>query len=758
MIKIFEKPKLILIILVVVTAIFGMGLSRLEVRNNFDGELPNDDPINQKYELVKEHFDERAKILIGIETDNIFNPATLQKIKDISQAMEEVPFVMADEIKSLSTLKNVQERSWGLDINNFLDTIPSTTAALQKLQSDVVNNKIILGKFVSEDEKFTVISANLDDGFEGAKVLAAVEEIKSQFELPEILHITGAPILVEDVQRGISGDSRRFIPAAILLVFLGFFFSFRRLRGTILPAIMVVMSIIWTMGFMGYAGLPITVVSNALPVIMVAVASSYGIHFMNSYYKYADASIDNQEAVMKTLMNIGAPILITGVTSALGSASLLIFKITSLKEFGIIGAAGFLFATVICLTLLPAVSLILPLQKSKLNSILNLQNILDKLTLNAIRYRYVVLGIYLLIIPAFAFWTTKIQIGDDYTKFFPDSHQGRIAAEEFNDHLNGVRIMDVMIDVSNEGNIKDPNTFQAVSAFQNAILGIPHVGSAYSYVDVVNQMKENFNPASGPEMEESLMTGEEISQYLMLFEMSSEPGDLYTIMDENYERARLQVFIKSSNPQDHRIVYDEINRKFNKHFPEYEISMALGGDVVNRIALSDYIVKGKILNIILALVIVLFTCSLLFRSLKKGLFTIIPIVLSLVMVFGCMGILGIRLGISTSLLTAMIVGIGIDFAVHYLVGFYNASNHHNVDDALSVTSTHIGKAIFFDAASNIVGFSVLSLSGFLPVQHFGWLLAFSMMLIFINTIIVYPGLFSFKYRQSTEVISTLATT
>ncbi|NNF32872.1 MAG: RND family transporter [Saprospiraceae bacterium] len=756
--NIFYRPKTIIAVLVTVTIFFAMGLSKLEVRNNFDGELPKDDPINQKYEMVKDHFDERAKILIGIETENIFNPATLQKIKDISQAMEEIPFVLPDEIKSLSTLKNVQERSWGLDINNFLDTIPTTDVALKRLQSDVLKNKIILGKFVSEDKKFTVITANLEDGFEGAEVLASVEEVKSQFESPEILHITGAPILVEDVQRGISGDSRRFIPAAILLVFLGFFFSFRRLRGTILPAIMVVMSIVWTMGFMGYTGLPITVVSNALPVIMVAVASSYGIHFMNSYYKYAETADDNQEAVMKTLINIGPPILITGITSALGSASLLIFKITSLKEFGIIGAAGFLFATIICLTLLPAVSFILPLQKSKLNSILNLQSIMDKITLNAIRNRYVVLSIYLLIIPVFAFWALKIQIGDDYTKFFPGSHQGRIAAEEFNDHLNGVRIMDVMIDVSKKGNIKDPNTFNTLSTFQNDILGIPYVGSAYSYIDVVKQMKENFNPTADSESEKPSMTAEEISQYLMLFEMSSEPGDLYTIMDESYERAKLQVFIKSSNPQDHRIVYDEINRKFNEHFSGYQISMALGGDVVNRIALSEYIVKGKVLNIILALLIVLMTCSLLFRSLKKGLFTIIPIVLSLVMIFGCMGMLGIRLGISTSLLTAMIVGIGIDFAVHYLVGFYNARKHHQVDNALSVTSTHIGKAIFFDAASNIAGFSVLSLSGFLPVQHFGWLLAFSMMLIFVNTIIVYPGLFSFKYRQRREVISTLATT
>jgi len=123
------------------------------------------------------------------------------------------------------------------------------------------------------------------------------------------------------------------------------------------------------------------------------------------------------------------------------------------------------------------------------------------------------------------------------------------------------------------------------------------------------------------------------------------------------------------------------------------------------------------------------------------------------MVFGFMGLMGMRLGISTSLLTAMIVGIGIDFSVHYLISFYNYQSE-GVEAALFSTCDQTGKAISYDAISNIVGFSVLSFSGFLPVQHFGWLLAFSMFLIYMNTLVIFPILFTLK--KETQLTPNLA--
>ena len=750
-------PKATIAAILLITAILGFGISKLESRNSFDGELPLEDPVIVQYEMVREHFDKRPAVLIGIESEDIYTPQTLAKIVEITKAAEQIPFVLKDEIKSLATVENIRNESWGIEFHNFLDSIPESKSSLLELKEQISENDLVYGKLVSKDHKLAIIAANLEDDFEGEPVFLAVNSIVEQMQGPEKIHVTGAPVLVEEVQQGISGDTSKLIPIAILIVFFGFHFCFGKARATLLPAIMVILSIVWTLGFMGYCQLPMTVVSNALPVIMVAVASSYGIHFMYSYYHAAEDSETSKEAVKKALKKVASPILITGITSALGSASLLIFKITSLKEFGIIGAAGFVFATIICLTFLPASCSLLKLQSNNSDRFAWLVGFAQKFSKVAFDNKMVIIGAYMTLVVVFAYLGLKINIGDDYTKFFPADHKGRIASDVFNDHLSGVRIMDVMLDAGDGNTIKSEDFATRVSSFEESISQIRNVGEVNSYLDVVKHIQQKFE--GGIPSEDLELTGDKLSQYLMLYEMSSDPGDLYVLMDESMQRTKLQVFIKSSKPEDHKTIYDQITRLFQIHFQESDTMLSLGGDVVNRISLADYIVSGKIQNIGLSILIVLLTCALLLRSLKKGLITIVPIVSSLIMIFGCMGLLGIRLGISTALLTAMVVGIGIDFSVHYLSGFYRNKERRglNNEEALDQTAAHVGRAIFFDAISNIVGFSVLSFSGFLPVQHFGWLLAFSMLLIFLNTILFYPALFAVfqdKPVKNSKIITT----
>lgn len=734
-----KRPLLVLGTILAVTIFMALGISKIHVRNNFDGELPESDPIVSDLDKLEAIFDERSTILIGIEHDNIYNPKTLEKVVAISETLKDVPYVIGEEINSLSTLNNVKTREWGLDVGTFMKEIPDTPEALEQLRKDVEENELVLGKLVSENGQMTVIAANLEEGFDGGTVYDAVEAKVAEFEGPEKIHISGAPMMIEDVQRGISGDSRRFIPIALVIIFIGFFFCFRTLRGTLLPITVVILSIIWTMGFMGYVGLPLTVVSNALPVIMVAVASSYGIHMMYAYYEKANQYEGRKEVVRQTLKKVGAPILITGITSAVGSVSLLTFKIISLREFGIIGAAGFGFATLLCLTVIPSILVLLPVSKGKLLKTQGLTNFINRLTLWTYQHKTSVFGITLLLLPVLVYFAGQVKIGDNYVKFFPTSHPGRISTETFNDKMSGIRVMDVMIDSEEPDGIKQAEFYEAFKSFQAYIETLPNVGSTYAYTDIIAQIRTSLLP---DEDESSPLSQNQISQFLMMYEMSADPGDVFAIRDEDYQRVKLQVFLKTSEPADHEMIFEDIKAQFPQFFDASSTNITFGGEVMYRISLGRYIVKGKILNIVLALSAVLLICSFLFRSIKKGFQTVIPIAISLITVFGLMGIVGIRLGISTSLLTAMIVGIGVDFAVHYLMRYYSERESADNLEAIQKTASSTGTAILFDAISNVMGFAALSFSGFLPVQHFGWLLALSMLFIFLVTVFLYPCLFA----------------
>lgn len=731
----YRYPRTLLAILFLITIVMGLGIRKLEVRNSFAGELPAEDPINQGIEAAQTYFGERSAVLVGISSPSVYTRETAEKIIGLTAALSELPYVLPDEIVSMATVRNISQRDWGLETGILFEPFPQTPQEWDQIAQDIAENAMVYGRLVSHDGTLAVIVAPLEEGFEGGKVYEEALRLVAAFQGPEKIYVSGAPVLVEDVQRGISGDSRKFIPIAIVLIFIGFYLCFRQLAGVLLPVGMVVMSIVWTMGFMGYTGLEVTVVSNALPVIMVAVASSYGIHFMNTYYHLAGQGLSKQALAAATLHKIGKPILITGVTSALGSASLLIFRIVSLQEFGIIGAAGFLFATLICLTFLPAACALLKPPVSMAQDEAWIVGMLKHITLTARKNRRQLVAGYAVVLTLCILFIGKIQIGDDYIRFFPISHPGRQAAEAFNERLNGVRIMDIVVDATPYGGIKNSEFFSQLSAFQTLLETLPEVGSTYSYCNIVDHLGQQFGQENEEGIDETA-----IAQYLMLHEMSATPGEVFSLFTEDEQFAKIQVFLKSSDPEVHQVLYEQIQQEAVQFFGSAPGVLTFGGDVMHRIALGTYIVKGKIQNIVLALAIVGLCCLVIFRSWQKSMFTLLPIFFSLIMVFGTMGIIGIRLGISTSLLTAMIVGIGIDFAVHYLVSYYQARRQQSPEKALLVTSTLTGRAIAYDAVSNIVGFSVLSFSGFLPVQHFGWLLAFSMLLIFFNTLLIYPML------------------
>jgi len=206
-------------------------------------------------------------------------------------------------------------------------------------------------------------------------------------------------------------------------------------------------------------------------VIMIAVASSYGIHYMHAFYQLANQYETTETLIEATLEKIASPILITGVTSALGSLSLLIFKIQSLKEFGVIGAFGFLYATFICLLFLPALCTFLKKPNQKEHGLKNsIQLLTNKITAFTLVYRKPIMFGYVLLAFACLWQANQIKVGDNYMKFFPKNHEGRIAATVFNDKLDGVRVMDIMVEADDFEGIKDEAFFSKLIEFENNLI------------------------------------------------------------------------------------------------------------------------------------------------------------------------------------------------------------------------------------------------------------------------------------------------
>jgi len=762
MLKQFAKlivnyPKFVLALIAVLTVIIGFGITKIETRNNYDSDLPKDDPIIATNDRLEEVFGDKDMIMIGIKTDNIFNTQTLQKIVLISEELKQIEGVIEDQINSLATLNNIKGREWGLEVGPFMESVPETIEEINQIRSDVQSNSLIYGKLVSKDFSSTVITANIERGYDQAFVYNKVTAIAKKYGGPETIYTNGEPVMQQEIDLGIQNDVSTLLPLALFFVLIGFFISFRSIRGVLLPFSVVALSIIWTMGIMGHVGLAITVVSSALPMVMVAVASSYGIHVLHRYYEeIRDKSIS--EAVRETVISMTPPVLMTGITSAAGAATLAVFKITSIREFGIITAMGILTALILTLTVPPAMLMLI--KKPSIKPVKINKHVGDRLLTSFARLSLKRPGLIaiaaIIIIGISIVGVSKIRVGADYTSMFPDGHRIKQSFNMFNEYLGGARNLNIMIIGKEPDTITDPSLLRQIEDFQNYAEGLEGVGYSNSFAGIIKRINRVMNN-DDIEYETIPHSRELIAQYLLLYSMSGDPGDFEDIVDYDYQRAKIRITIQTSEQDEHKRIYRDLRQYAQAHFdPGVEIEF--GGSVMGWIAQTGYIARGELENIISAIVIVFLFCLVVFRSISGGLLNIVPLSIATLITFGLMGFIGIRLEMGTAIITAIAVGVGVDFAIHFVSRFKEEfQNTRDVEKATITTLSTAGKAIIFDMFSNVLGFSVLIFSGFAPIQNFGWLVSLTMITSGFGSLIILPPLFAFFkpefiWNQNSDIV------
>ena len=735
-----ERPALTLAAVLVATAYVGSGVRFLETLNNQDSELPKSDPIVRTNDRLKAVFGDKADLLIGIEADDVFTPGTLRKVVELSEELKGVEGVIEDEIVSLSAVNNIEGREWGLEVGPVIEDAPETAEAIARLKATVQGNALLNGKLVSTDGTLTVIQANVEKGHQQELTHQQVFALVDRFRGPERIHVAGDAVQPQEVDQGIQSDLHVLLPIVLVLTLIGFYVCFRTWRGVWLPFTVVVLSVLWTMGLTGHVGLPVTVVSSAVPILMVAISSSYGIHVLHHYY---DAVRHGEpQPVRAALEKVAPAIAMVGIVSALGSASLLTFPVTSIREFGIITTMGVLAAAAVCLTYTPAMLALLKQKQPRLVESTWSDDRLGGIARFSVRHRKAVLAGAVIIFLVSVVGISRIEIGTDIVRYFPQEHRLRAAFDSFNSGLGGARRVDVMVEGAAADAIKDPGLLRNVQRFQEYAESLPGVGATSSFADIIRRIHQEMN--GGDQAFNVIPDSRDlIAQYLLLYSISGDPSDFAEVVDYDYQRTKIRIMLTTSQQQDHRHVYESLQAYAAKQMGP-GVRVEFGGDVMFWLAQIHHIAIGKIYNIVTGIAFVLLFCGLTFRSLTAGFFSILPLVVSTTLTFGLMGFVGIRLEAATAIITSVAVGVGVDFALHYLINFRQELRRHAADVDIEQVATRVfmvgGKPILFDMVANILGFSVLMFSGFLPIRYFGWLISLTMLTVGVATLLLMPAL------------------
>ena len=742
--KILKYPKTLLLLLLAITiAFFAIMKQNSSMETDLDEYMPKNHPAFVYSDKMEEFFDIKDGIIIAIESKtNIYNPGTLKKIKDLTKALGKMKQIEKADITSLYTADNIVGTEDGLDVKSFYKKVPKSIEKLKELQKNVRTNEMIYGRLVSENEKVSVIVAEIKDNIFTQDFYQEILNLVSSYEGPEKIYVAGTPIVEGTLALLGARDMKKMVPIVILVIIVVLLIIMKSIKNTLFTLLVVVFSVIWSFGLMAAFNIPIYSVSTMIPIMLIAIGVADGIHL----YSHLDLFLKNnpdatrKEAVTDMLKEMWKPVVMTSVTTSVGFFSLLTSEIFPIKYFGLFTAFGVTVAMLFSLLLIPAAILTFGYtkRKSKLKPQINKnrKDLSFRFANGIINHKTTTLFLTIFIIGLSLYGVTKIRINSSFLDKFERSSNIVLTDKFINENFGGTNTLNIILEADQKDAIKLPEVLRLIDKMQQEIeTKLPVAGNSFSLADYLKRMnkvmhedKDEFNIIP--------ISKELNAQYLLLYEMSGDPENLWAVVDYDYKTANITIQLKNDNSKSITSVM-AIVKSFEDDFAKLGIKYNYAGSGYKAFIFTKLIMEGQIKSLAISLFIIIILLSFMFKSIRVGLIGSVPIVITTITGFGVMGLLDVPLNSTTALISSIAIGIGIDYAVHFIERYkMYAIQTGDKQKTMKGTMHHSGRAIIFNAIVVIAGFLVLLFSVFPPNRVLGALVSLNMLTSFLGTVTI----------------------
>ncbi|MCK4303538.1 MAG: MMPL family transporter [Candidatus Eisenbacteria sp.] len=476
-----------------ITAFLAYHLKDLTINSDLLSYMPSDDASVILFNKVGDEFGGNYLAMVALETDDIFNPVTLDRVSRITQKFQHMTEL--SHVISLTDVLDMRKTEWGLEVGKLIDKddIPQDPAELRRLREYTLSKKMYRGNLVSSDGRVTLIIARLKAGTDKIDVSRQMKAIVQETEGKEIIYYAGMPFQTAFLSDLIRANLKIFLPLVTLLVIATLYFSFRSFRGVFLPLTTVLLATVWTLGTMGLLNMQLTMASEVLPVLLIAIGSAYGIHMLAKYNEDIRLGDNRATAITHSLTEVGRPILLTGVTTMIGFLSFLPSDLGIIREFGAATGLGVLFATILSITLVPAVLSFLKRKTVRLDhrgiEINWATRFLDSVArfVPANQRLFLVLGGVVIIAAALAI--PKLQREVNYASYFEEDSEIRKSEDMMEAELGGAIPVQIYI----QGNMKDPLVLREMIRLERFLDAQPDINGAHSIADLICEMNRVMN-------------------------------------------------------------------------------------------------------------------------------------------------------------------------------------------------------------------------------------------------------------------------
>ena len=732
-----DFPLRTILISLIATIFLGSGIRFFIIDDDMMKILPKNLDSRISWDVIQEEFGSTEVIFIafGKKGESIFNPDAFAALWDVEEQLEASNKV--EEITSISTATRMDNLDGFMEIDDLQPYRDMRTDEVNDVKLYLEKNPTIKKRFVSEDNEYFMITVQpySSEGLNYFRdeVVSIVDPILSNYEIyyGGQAYVTGTmPAMIRDdviilARIGI------FIMAMVLLL------NLRSLPGVAMVIMVIALSLFAMVGSMGWIyhltgseRFLFTLANTSMPIILLTIANSDGVHVISKFFKELRLKKDKRLAIASTMDSLLIPIFLTSITTIAAFATLTLSPLEPLFGYGVVIGIGIAWAWFLSSLLLPSV--INLKHWNHKSSAITKPSIFEKI-IN--RFGKVVLTHPKYVFSAGAFFVligltglSKVIVDVNMTNFFRPGTEIRDTMDFMDNNMTGT--VDIRVRV--KGDIKDPKTLSSMRTLQNSMEKDAKVITSFSIANVVEQMHRTVMD-DDPQFETVPVERDKVNNLFTMYSMSGDPDDFSSLVDYDYKVGLITAFSKVMTTKE---IFAYVNEMTNqvKVVMDPSLDVDFTGMIVILRDLVIMVVRSSALSIIFSLIIIGIIASIFFKRILWGVLAVVPLSSAVIINFGFMGYFGIELSHITALLSSVIIGVGVDFAIHYISQYRRLSKTIGTNKLSRSVVDDVGYPIILDAGSNM-GFGALLFSAFVPIQYIGGLMVFAMVSTSIGTLL-----------------------
>ncbi len=753
-----DRPWWVLFFSFVIAIGLAKGLPKMTFSNDYRDYFSNQNPQLEEWERLQKIFakSDNVFIALSVKEGSIFNNRVLSVLEELTEEAWTVPY--ATRVDSLANFQNIEPLGEDdiLISNLYEDAESLTPEKIQEITRISTKKPQLVNRLVNPQGTTSAINIEVRLSQKPREEIAEISEyaylLKAKYseKYPELrFHITGSVPYNYAMTNATKKDMASLMPAMYLLILMLFVLFTKSIFASLAVCILMVFSIVSTMGASAWAGVVLMAPSMSAPTIVMTMAVANAVHIAVTFFRYYQGETAKRDAIKSTIESNWSPVIITNLTTAIGFLTMNLSDVPPYRDLGNMVAGGLVFVVIFSILLLPAMFRIFPIKAKKIRD--NRFAIYTKLAeFIESHFRLIIIG-FVFLVGVCSFGISRLELNDKFVEWMDTRYEFRVDSDFINENLTGLYRLDWGLESKRESAISNPGylyDLDRLTDWSRVQHGVVHV---HSMSDIFKELNQKFH-GGDPAYYKIPQTQELAAQLLLIYELSLPMGlDLNNMTNVSKSSTRFVIRTANLSTQELLALEQDV-----KNWLEQNSSYITPSEAASTSILFANIAKRNISALLGGTISALFLISLLLifplRSLKYGLLSIVPNLLPAAIAFGIWGLLVGRVGLAISVVVGMTMGVVVDDTVHFMTKYLRNRRSGNMSPTASLSATfeQVGPALLGTTLMLALGFALLSQSGFEVNQQMGALTSLVIVIAFIADFLLLTSLIMLFDRKQTS--------